>query len=97
MAEALSRVVPDSNRRVILGIRHLPDYFDFWRPWKVFHGALEDGNGATAPDATWAVLLTAPYPDWPSGHNCLDGAHVAVCGCSSATRFKVASRSRAPS
>jgi hypothetical protein len=53
-------------------------YFDFWRPWNAIPRALEDGNGATDPDATWAALITAPYPDWPSGHNCLDGAHVAV-------------------
>jgi hypothetical protein len=53
-------------------------YFDFWRPWNAIPRALEDGNGATDPDATWAALLTAPYPEWPSGHNCLDGAHVAV-------------------
>jgi hypothetical protein len=53
-------------------------HFDFWRPWNAIPRALEDGNGATDPDATWAALLTAPYPEWPSGHNCLDGAHVAV-------------------
>ena len=53
-------------------------YFDFWRPWNAIPRALEDGNGATDPDATWAALLTAPYPEWPSGHNGLDGAHVAV-------------------
>jgi hypothetical protein len=53
-------------------------YFDFWRPWNAIPRALEDGNGATAPDASWAALLTAPYPEWPSGHNCLDGAHVGV-------------------
>ena len=39
---------------------------------------MEDRNDATAPDASWAALLTAPYPEWPSGHNCLDGAHVTV-------------------
>ena len=53
-------------------------HFDFWRPWNAISRALEDGNDATAPDATWAALITAPYPEWPSGHNCLDAAHVAV-------------------
>ena len=53
-------------------------YWDFWRPWNAISRALEDGNGATDPDANWVALLTAPYPEWPSGHNCLDGAHVAV-------------------
>ena len=54
-------------------------YFDFWRPWNAIPRAAEDGNPATVPDdPTWAALLTAPYPEWVSGHNCLDGAHVAV-------------------
>ena len=29
-------------------------------------------------DPTWTALITAPYPEWVSGHNCLDAAHVAV-------------------
>ena len=53
-------------------------HFDFWRPWNAIPRALEDGNDATDPDATWAALITAPYPEWPSGHNCLDAAHVTV-------------------
>ena len=53
-------------------------HFDFWRPWNAIPRAAEDGNPATEPDATWAALLTAPYPEWPSGHNCLDGAHITV-------------------
>jgi len=53
-------------------------HFDFWRPWNAIPRALEDGNPATDPDATWTALLTAPYPEWTSGHNCLDAAHVAV-------------------
>ena len=53
-------------------------HFDFWRPWNAIPRALEDGRDDTTPDATWAALITAPYPGHPSGHNCLDGAHVAV-------------------
>jgi hypothetical protein len=53
-------------------------YFDFWRPWNAIPRAAEDGNSDTAPDPTWMALITAPYPEWPSGHNCLDGAHVTV-------------------
>jgi hypothetical protein len=53
-------------------------HFDFWRPWNAIPRALEDGRDDTTPDATWAALLTAPYPSHASGHNCLDGAHVAV-------------------
>ena len=53
-------------------------HFDFWRPWNAIPRALEDGNTATDPDSTWTALLTAPYPEWVSGHNCLDAAHVSV-------------------
>ncbi len=53
-------------------------HFDFWRPWNAIPRAAEDGNPATEPDATWTALLTAPYPEWTSGHNCLDGAHITV-------------------
>jgi hypothetical protein len=53
-------------------------YWDFWRPWAAIRRAAEDGNPATAPDPTWTALLTAPYPDHPSGHLCFDGAHLRV-------------------
>jgi hypothetical protein len=53
-------------------------HFDFWRPWNAIPRALEDGNLGTDPDPTWTALLTAPYPEWVSGHNCLDAAHVTV-------------------
>jgi hypothetical protein len=53
-------------------------YWDFWRPWNAIPRAAEDGNPATTPEAGWTALITAPYPDHPSGHLCNDGAHVAV-------------------
>jgi hypothetical protein len=53
-------------------------HFDFWRPWNAIPRAAEDGNPGTEPDPTWTALITAPYSEWPSGHNCLDGAHVIV-------------------
>jgi hypothetical protein len=53
-------------------------YWDFWRPWNAIRRATEDGNPGTEPDPTWTALLTAPYPDHPSGHLCFDGAHVRV-------------------
>jgi len=52
-------------------------HFDFWRPWNAIPRAAEDGNTATAPDS-WAPLISAPYPEHPSGHLCLDEAHTAV-------------------
>ena len=53
-------------------------HFDFWRPWQAIREADVDGNPATEPDPTWTPLLTAPYPEHPSGHLCLDGAHLGV-------------------
>ena len=53
-------------------------YWDFWRPWNAIQRAAEDGNPATKPDAGWLPLIAAPYPDHPSGHLCLDGAHTRI-------------------
>jgi hypothetical protein len=53
-------------------------YWDFWRPWNAIPRAAEDGNAATEPEAGWTALITAPYPEHPSGHLCLDGAHTRV-------------------
>ena len=53
-------------------------YWDFWRPWQAIHEAARDENPATEADVSWTSLLTAPYPDHPSGHLCNDGAHLRV-------------------
>jgi hypothetical protein len=53
-------------------------HFDFWRPWNAIPRALEDDNPATDPDPNWAPLIAAPYPEWVSGHNCLDASQVTV-------------------
>jgi hypothetical protein len=53
-------------------------YWDFWRPWHAIQRADEDGNPATEPDPSWTSLLTAPYPEHPSGHLSLDGAVIEV-------------------
>jgi len=52
--------------------------FDFWRPWNAITTTLDDGNAGTTTDPTWTALITAPYPEWVSGHNCLDAAHTTV-------------------
>jgi hypothetical protein len=52
--------------------------WDYWRPWNAIPRAAEDDNPATTPDPTWTALITAPYPEHPSGHLCLDGAHIGV-------------------
>jgi hypothetical protein len=51
-------------------------YWDFWRPWNAIPG--DDGNPLTDHDTTWTALITAPYPEHPSGHLCLDGAMLRV-------------------
>jgi len=53
-------------------------YWDFWRPWHAIRRADEDGNPDTEPDHTWTALLTAPYPEHPSGHLAGDGAYLKV-------------------
>ena len=53
-------------------------HFDFWRPWNAIQRADEDGNPATEPDPDWMPLISAPYPEHPSGHLCLDGAHTRI-------------------
>jgi hypothetical protein len=53
-------------------------HWDFWRPWNAIPRAAEDGNPATEPDAAWLPLISAPYPEAPSGHLCLDGAHTRI-------------------
>ncbi len=53
-------------------------YWDFWRPWTAIQRANEDGNSETEPDPSWMALLTAPYPEHPSGHLGLDGAYLEV-------------------
>jgi hypothetical protein len=53
-------------------------HFDFWRPWTAIARAGEDGNPATTAEAGWTPLRSAPYPDHPSGHLCLDGAHMGA-------------------
>jgi hypothetical protein len=53
-------------------------YYDFWRPWNAIARADDDLNPDTEAEAGWTALITAPYPEHPSGHNCLDGAHVAI-------------------
>ena len=53
-------------------------HFSFWRPFQAIRRATEDGNPATSPDPTWTPLLSAPYPEYVSGHLGLDSSHTAV-------------------
>lgn len=49
--------------------------WSFWRPVDAVRLAGTDGNPATAADPAWAPLrVTAPSPEWPSGHACYTSA-----------------------
>lgn len=49
----------------------------FWRPTTAIQLAADDGNPDTVADPAWTALLPVPpYPDHPSGHNCLSGSVV---------------------
>ena len=49
----------------------------FWRPQTAIQEAADDGNAATEADPTWTSLLqNPPYPDHPSGHNCVSSSFV---------------------
>jgi hypothetical protein len=53
-------------------------HFDYWRPWNAIRRAAEDNNPATDADSAWSPVFSAPYPEYPSGHLSLDGAHLRV-------------------
>ena len=53
-------------------------HFSFWRPFQAIRRAADDGNSATSPDLTWTPLISAPYPEYTSGHMGLDGSHATV-------------------
>jgi hypothetical protein len=53
-------------------------HFDFWRPFQAIRKAALDDNPATSPDLTWTPLISAPYPEYPSGHLGLDSSHTTV-------------------
>jgi hypothetical protein len=49
----------------------------FWRPQTAIQMADDDGNPATLADPNWSSLLpNPPYPDHPSGHNCVSSSIV---------------------
>ncbi|MEU4561861.1 PA-phosphatase [Actinoplanes sp. NPDC023936] len=49
--------------------------WSFWRPVTSIPLADTDGNPATSADPAWTPLrVTAPSPEWPSGHACYTSA-----------------------
>ena len=64
-------------------------HWKFWRPITAIREAATDGNRATEADPTWTplfdpstpvaappALVTPPFPEHPSGHNCAAGSIV---------------------
>jgi hypothetical protein len=50
-------------------------FWSFWRPVTAIQLGDNDTNTSTAGDPHWTPLLTTPpYPDHPSGYNCVSGA-----------------------
>lgn len=53
--------------------------WSFWRPVTAIRLADTDGNRWTTADPEWTPLLvTPPFPEYPSGHLCGTGAMMAV-------------------
>lgn len=49
--------------------------WSFWRPSTAIAEAANDGNPATLAEAAWTPLVpNPPYPDHPSGYNCVTGS-----------------------
>ncbi len=64
-------------------------HWNFWRPITAIREADTDGNPLTVADPLWTplfdpattvasppALVTPPFPEYPSGHNCAAGAIV---------------------
>jgi hypothetical protein len=50
-------------------------FWSFWRPITAIHEGDDDGNPKTLGDPAWAPLIAnPPYPEHPSGYNCVTGA-----------------------
>ncbi|MEU5566486.1 vanadium-dependent haloperoxidase [Micromonospora musae] len=55
------------------------EHWSYWRPVTAIQQADADGNPATAADPDWTPLLvTPPFPEYPSGHACGTGARMSL-------------------
>lgn len=55
------------------------EFWSFWRPVTAIRLAGTDGNPLTEADPDWTPLLvTPPFPDYPSGHSCGTSARMAA-------------------
>lgn len=50
-------------------------FWSFWRPITAIHEGDNDGNPRTMGDTEWTSFsVSPPYPEHPSGYNCVTGA-----------------------
>ncbi|MEV6373080.1 vanadium-dependent haloperoxidase [Micromonospora musae] len=55
------------------------EHWSYWRPVTAIQQADTDGNPATSADPGWTPLLvTPPFPEYPSGHACGTGARMSL-------------------
>ncbi|GGO32557.1 vanadium-dependent haloperoxidase [Micromonospora parathelypteridis] len=55
------------------------DFWSYWRPVTAIPLADTDGNPRTAADPGWqSLLVTPPFPEYPSGHACGTGARMSL-------------------
>jgi hypothetical protein len=68
--------------------------YSSWRPITAIQLADTDGNDATAADGAWTPLIvTPPFPEYPSAHSCASGAatHILSQAFGEETSFNVVS------
>lgn len=55
------------------------EFWSYWRPITAIRAADADGNPRTAADPGWtSLLITPPFPEYPSGHACGTGARMSL-------------------
>lgn len=68
--------------------------YSSWRPITAIQSADADGNDATTADGAWTPLIvTPPFPEYPSAHSCASGAatHILSQTFGEETSFDVVS------
>ena len=68
--------------------------YSSWRPITAIQLGDTDGNDATAADPAWTPLIvTPPFPEYPSAHSCASGAaaHILAETFGEATSFGIVS------
>jgi hypothetical protein len=55
------------------------EFWGYWRPVTAIRQADADGNARTVADPGWTpLLITPPFPEYPSGHACGTGARMSL-------------------